>query len=84
MALFEPEETVGKYWHRLIGRASTYPRHPEAAVPLDSMRTRIGVMFRALGEAAPSASSRAPRWNRGIASTSSSGWASAARSSIAP
>ena len=39
MALFEPEETVGKYWHRLIGRASTYPRHPEAAVPLDAMRT---------------------------------------------
>jgi nitric oxide reductase NorD protein len=49
MSIFEPEETVGKYWHRLIGSASTYRHHPEAAVPLEAVRTRIGVMFRALG-----------------------------------
>jgi nitric oxide reductase NorD protein len=49
MSLFEPEETVGKYWHRLIGSTSTYPRHPEAAVPLEFVRGRLGVMFRALG-----------------------------------
>lgn len=49
MALFEPEETVGKYWHRLIGTASTYRRHPEAAVPLAPLLRRIGVLFRALG-----------------------------------
>ncbi len=56
MALFEPEETVGKYWHRLIGAASTYRRHPEAAVPLAPLLRRIGVLFRALGGAAPSGS----------------------------
>jgi hypothetical protein len=47
MSLFEPEETVGKYWHRLIGSTSTYPRHPEAAVPLEAVQARLGVMFRA-------------------------------------
>ena len=49
MALFEPEETVGKYWHRVIGTASTYRRYPDAAVPLRGMRDRLGVLFRALG-----------------------------------
>jgi nitric oxide reductase NorD protein len=46
---FEPEETVGAYWHRLVGGVSTYRRHPDAAVPLDGVRQRLGVMFRALG-----------------------------------
>ena len=49
MALFEPEETIGKYWHRLVGTASTYRRYPEAAVPFGAVRGRIGVLFRALG-----------------------------------
>lgn len=49
MALFEPEETVGKYWHRLIGTVSTYRRYPDAAVPLSDMQGRLGVLFRALG-----------------------------------
>lgn len=49
MALFEPEESVGKVWHRLVGRARTYPRHPEAAVELDAVRGRLGVIFRGLG-----------------------------------
>ena len=49
MPLFEPEETVGKYWHRLVGSARTYPRHPDAAVALDSVRGRLGVLFRGLG-----------------------------------
>lgn len=49
MALFEPEETVGKYWHRLIGTASTYRRYPDAAVPLSAVQGRLGVLFRALG-----------------------------------
>lgn len=49
MSLFEPEESVGKLWHRLVGGASTYRRHPNAAVQLDAVRGRIGVMFRALG-----------------------------------
>ena len=49
MALFEPEETVGKYWHRLIGTASTYRRYPDAGVLLSDMQVRLGVLFRALG-----------------------------------
>jgi nitric oxide reductase NorD protein len=45
----ELEETVGKAWHRLVGGAASYPHHPEAAVTLDDMRTRLGIVFRGLG-----------------------------------
>lgn len=48
-SVWEPEEFVGEIWHRLVGNATSYPRHPEAAVGLDDMRTRLGVLFRALG-----------------------------------
>lgn len=48
---FEPEETVGAWWHRIIGDVSSYRRHPEAAVSLESVRQRLGVIFRALGGA---------------------------------
>jgi nitric oxide reductase NorD protein len=49
---FEPEETVGQHWHRLVtGGAASWPRHPDAAVRLEDMRARLGVMFRALGGA---------------------------------
>ncbi|MGG5812199.1 nitric oxide reductase activation protein NorD [Falsiroseomonas sp. CW058] len=46
---FEPEETIGQQWHRLVGGAASWAHHPDAAVRLDAMRTRLGVMFRALG-----------------------------------
>lgn len=49
MELFEPEETVGRLWHRLIGGRSSYPHHPHAAVTLESLRPRLSVFFRALG-----------------------------------
>lgn len=49
MALFEPEETAGKFWHRLIGTSSTYRRHPDAIVALGPLQRRLGVLFRALG-----------------------------------
>ncbi|GLR83239.1 hypothetical protein [Azospirillum oryzae] len=49
LEFFEPEETVGRLWHRLIGGRSSYPHHPEAAVTLESMRPRLAVFFRALG-----------------------------------
>lgn len=49
MSLFEPEETVGRYWHRLIGSTRSYRSHPDAAVTLDAMRIRIGMLFRACG-----------------------------------
>lgn len=48
-SFWEPEEFVGEIWHRLVGNVASYPRHPEAAVRLEEVRTRLGIMFRALG-----------------------------------
>ncbi|RAI57090.1 nitric oxide reductase activation protein NorD [Roseicella frigidaeris] len=48
---FEPEESVGQHWHRLVGGAHSWPRHPAAALRLDEVRTRLGILFRALGGA---------------------------------
>ena len=45
----ELEETVGKAWHRLVGGAASYPRHPAEAVKLDDMRTMLGIYFRGVG-----------------------------------
>src|SRR5690349_23977655 len=45
----ELEETVGRAWHRLVGSTASYPVHPEHAVALTEVRSRIAVMFRALG-----------------------------------
>lgn len=45
----ELEETVGRAWHRLVGSTASYPVHPEHAVALVDVRSRIAVMFRALG-----------------------------------
>jgi len=42
------EELVGVRWHRLITRLAN-DEHPEAAVTLESVQTRLGVVFRALG-----------------------------------
>ncbi|ADE14697.1 von Willebrand factor type A [Nitrosococcus halophilus Nc 4] len=45
----ELEEQIGRYWHRLVGQAASYPYHPEAAVTLDSVRASLSVFFRGLG-----------------------------------
>jgi nitric oxide reductase NorD protein len=45
----EFEETVGRAWHRIVGRAASYPDHPEAAATLNHCRASLGVMFRGLG-----------------------------------
>ncbi|WP_441243976.1 nitric oxide reductase activation protein NorD [Tardiphaga sp. 768_D3_N2_1] len=45
----ELEETVGRAWHGLVGSTASYPVYPEHAVELADVRSRIGVMFRALG-----------------------------------
>jgi nitric oxide reductase NorD protein len=45
----EVEETVGKAWHRLVGRTATYPDHPGHAVTLDEVRGPLAVLFRGLG-----------------------------------
>ncbi len=51
MSIFEPEETIGRLWHYLIGASQTYRAHPHAAVRLEDMRARLGVLFRACGGA---------------------------------
>jgi nitric oxide reductase NorD protein len=45
----ELEETVGQLWHRLVGRAVSYPRYPECAVSLDEVRGPLAIFFRGLG-----------------------------------
>jgi nitric oxide reductase NorD protein len=46
---WELEEQVGRYWHRLVGEADSYPYHREAEVTLDSVRPALSVFFRGLG-----------------------------------
>ncbi|MFC3074569.1 nitric oxide reductase activation protein NorD [Shinella pollutisoli] len=45
----ELEETVGRAWHRLIGQAGSWPRHPAEAVRLEEIRPVLGVCFRGFG-----------------------------------
>ena len=47
--ILELEELVGSHWHRLVGRAASWPHFPEAAVTLDSLRGALAVFFRGLG-----------------------------------
>ncbi|MCV6574258.1 MAG: VWA domain-containing protein [Cohaesibacter sp.] len=46
---WEPEETVGAYWHDLIVKADAASQFPEAQVTFDQMVGRISLLFRALG-----------------------------------
>ena len=47
--ILEPEEFIGRHWHRLVGDAPSWPRHPDAAVALDGVRGSLGVFFHGLG-----------------------------------
>jgi len=47
--IFEVEEIAGQFWHRWASKAVSYPRYPEAGVPLNSVENSLGVLFRALG-----------------------------------
>lgn len=49
MSLWEPEEAIGRYWHRSVGAAESYPHHPQAAATLADLRRRLAVFYRALG-----------------------------------
>ncbi len=49
LSLLEPEEFIGRYWHRLVGGRSSLPHHPDAAVALETIRPRLAVFFRGLG-----------------------------------
>ncbi len=48
-SIFEPEESIGTLWDRLIARPTDLPRWPEAAVTFADMQGRLGVFFRTLG-----------------------------------
>lgn len=48
-SLFEPEESVGWWWHRRVGALDEPPLFDDAKVTLDSIRDRIAVVFRAFG-----------------------------------
>jgi nitric oxide reductase NorD protein len=45
----ELEETVGRAWHRLVGKAGSWPRHPDHAVRLEDVRPVLAVCFRGFG-----------------------------------
>ena len=47
--LLELEEQVGRAWHRLAGRPTSFAHYPESAVELASLRGALSVFFRALG-----------------------------------
>ncbi len=47
--LFEPEELVGKKWHKLVRDQSSYVHHSQAAVRLEDIRQVISIFFRAIG-----------------------------------
>ncbi len=47
--IFEPEETIGELWHRIIARPTDLPAFPEAAARFSQCDGRLGVFFRALG-----------------------------------
>jgi len=49
--LWEPEESVGKVWHAFASGLDAPDRHETAAVSLEDMRGRLGVLFRGLGGA---------------------------------
>lgn len=46
---WEPEETVGAYWHDLISKAGDADHFPDAEVSFEQMSARISLLFRALG-----------------------------------
>lgn len=45
----EMEETVGRFWHRLVGETASVPHHPDAAVRLAEIAPSLAVCFRGFG-----------------------------------
>lgn len=48
---WEPEESIGKLWHSYVTALDAPPVFEEAAVTLDEVRGRLGILFRGLGGA---------------------------------
>ena len=47
---WEPEETIGKIWHRWASHFDApEPTYPQAAVHLEDETARLSVLFRGLG-----------------------------------
>ncbi|WP_273792480.1 nitric oxide reductase activation protein NorD [Brucella anthropi] len=45
----ELEETVGRAWHRLIGKTGSWPHYPQHAVKLSDIRQKLAICFRGFG-----------------------------------
>ncbi len=45
----EYEEKVGRFWHRLVGEAASYPWFEQHAIDFDQVKNSLPVFFRALG-----------------------------------
>jgi nitric oxide reductase NorD protein len=45
----ELEETVGKFWHRLVGSTTSMPRYPDNAVSFDQLKPILACCFRGFG-----------------------------------
>ncbi|MDR6756313.1 nitric oxide reductase NorD protein [Mycoplana sp. BE70] len=45
----ELEETVGKFWHRLVGTTASMPRYPDHAVSFDELKPILPTCFRGFG-----------------------------------
>jgi nitric oxide reductase NorD protein len=49
MAWYEPEETVGALWHKMVGAPPGPPHFANASVTLADLKNRLSVFFRGLG-----------------------------------
>lgn len=47
--IFEPEEFIGSFWHRLIADVGSETKYPQAAIYLNDNRRRLETFFRGLG-----------------------------------
>lgn len=47
--LLELEETVGRFWHRMVGNTRTSARYPDQAVRLTDIKPILSVCFRGFG-----------------------------------
>lgn len=45
----ELEETVGKFWHRLVGTTASMPRYPEHGISFDELKPILPTCFRGFG-----------------------------------
>ncbi len=45
----ELEETVGRAWHRLIGKTGSWPHYPQHVVQLGDIRQKLAICFRGFG-----------------------------------